>query len=536
MPAPGEFRAGFYFLENILNTHNMLNFKPYYLLLLLLTLGVSCKDSQEKQIEDPETRERPIVASIVDDKDSFYYINFEDYPEMDKSLPIGVFDSGTGGLTVLDALVNFDKYNNASKEEGSDNLPDFTSEKFIYLADQANMPYGNYSSEEKTELLIEHIIKDTQFLLSNKYYREGEQQHQEDKQPVKSIVIACNTATAYGSEFINEFVKKTGIDLKVIGVIDAGARGTLATFESDESGSIAVMATVGTIQSKGYENTLLRVKDELGYTGNIQVFNQGGHGIAEAVDEEPDFINRDLDKPRDDYRGPSLSNTEYQIEKTLMDVYNFDFNHGKMLCDDQDTDDCQILQINDSENYVRYHLVSLMEKIRKADNPQPLKAIVLGCTHYPYLTSEIKEVLKELYNYKKDGEYFYRNFMQEDISIVDPAVNVAEELYVYMKEKNLFNPEGDMMDSEFYISVPNTANTNVKVDEVGRFPYDYKYGRTEGEIQEYVHVVPFSKNNISEETLERFKNSIPETYKLIEEFHRSNPKAAYLQASAKLEQ
>lgn len=106
---------------------------------------------------------------------------------------------------------------------------------------------------------------------------------------------------------------------------------------------------------------------------------------------------------------------------------------------------------------------------------------------------------------------------------------------MYMKEKNLFNPNGDMKNSEFFISVPNTANENVQLDEMGRFPYDYKYGRTEGEIQEYVKVVPFSKNNISGETLEGFKNSIPETYKLIEEFTRSNSKTQYLKESARIE-
>lgn len=517
----------------------MKHFKIQYVFFLLVVLASSCKDSGKNDLAKSENsveEERAIVSAILEDEASFYHIDFENYPEMDKTLPIGVFDSGTGGLTVLDALVNFDGYTNENKEKGSDKVPDFTSEKFIYLADQANMPYGNYSSEDKTDLLIEHILKDTQFLLSEKYYREaGDKQFQRDKQPVKSIVIACNTATAYGSEFIKGFIDKTGIELKVIGVIDAGARGTLSTFGKTENGSIGVMATVGTVQSKGYENTLLRVKEELGYTGEIQIFNQGGHGIAEAVDEEPDFINKDLKEPRDDYRGPSFDNASYEIDRTLMDIYNFDFDHDKMLCDNKDTDDCQILQLNDSENYMRYHVVSLLEKIRKAKNPQPLKAIVLGCTHYPYLTEEITEVLDELYKYQKDDAYVYRDFMVENIAIVDPAVNVADELYVYMKEKNLFNPSGNMMDSEFYISVPNTENTEVQLDDQGRFPYDYKYGRTENEIQEYVKVVPFSKANISEETLERFRNSIPETYKLVEEFTRSSEKTKYLAESAKTE-
>ena len=516
----------------------MKHFRSHYLCILLIVFATSCKDKVKKNVaenEDTIKKERAIESAILGNDDSFYHVNFETYPEMDNSLPIGVFDSGTGGLTVLDALVNFDGHNNGNKEKGGDAIPDFISEKFIYLADQANMPYGNYSSENKTNLLVEHILKDMQFLLSDKYYREAsDTKFQQDKQPVKSIVIACNTATAYGGEFIKQFINKTGIELKVIGVIDAGARGTLSTFKKDESGAIGVMATVGTISSKGYEDTLLRVKDELGYTGEIQIFNQGGHGIAEAVDEEPDFVNKKSKEPRDDYRGPSLNDPNFAIDKTLMDIYNFDFDHGKMLCDNQDMDDCQILQINDSENYVRYHLVSLLEKIRTAKNPQPLKAIVLGCTHYPYLTSEIKEVLDELYNYKKERKYIYRDFMVKDIAIVDPAVNVAEELYVYMKEKSLFNPSGNIMDSEFFISVPNSENTNVEIDDLGRFPYTYKYGRTEGEIQEYVKMVPFSKNNISEETLDRFKNSIPKTYKLIEEFTRSNPKANYLDESVRI--
>jgi glutamate racemase len=491
----------------------------------------SCKENSGQKIASPATNneEHPIISSILEDEDSFYYVNFDDYPVMDKTLPIGVFDSGTGGLTVLDALVNFDKHNNETQEEGSDRKPDFQGEQFIYLADQANMPYGNYSSEEKSDLLVEHIIKDVQFLVSNKYYRQGSDSvYQEDKLPVKSIVIACNTATAYGSELVQEFFLKTGVELKVIGVIDAGARGTLSRLEKEEGASIGVMATVGTIQSKGYENTLLRIKDELGFTGDIHIFNQGGHGIAEAVDEEPDFIDRRLKEPREDYRGPGLDNPDFKIEKALLDIYNFNFEHDKMLCDAADGDDCAVLQINDAENYMRYHLVSLLEKIRITKNAPPLKALVLGCTHYPYLTDEIQTILAELYDYEKNGRYIYRQHMLEEVAVVDPAVNVAEELYDYLKQMSLFNPAGDINDSEFYISVPNPLNSNVQLDNKGRFSYKYKYGRNSGEIQEYVKVVPFSKENIPQETLERLQISIPETFELIRGFNQTNKKTDFI--------
>ncbi|HXH99586.1 MAG TPA: hypothetical protein VNI52_04910 [Sphingobacteriaceae bacterium] len=469
-----------------------------------------------------------IEDAILRDKSNFYYIDSKNYPSGNRSLPIGVFDSGTGGLTILNTLIQFDQNNNSTKINGKDNVPDFASEKFIYLADQANMPYGNYYSEKKNDLLVENVLKDAQFLLSDKYYLQGSSKsYSSDKQKVKAIVIACNTATAYGKEYIEGFIKKTGINLKVIGVIDAGAQGTLDVFKKNENGSIGVFATVGTIASKGYEKTIVNLKNKLGYTGNLQVYNQGGYGLAEAVDEEPDFISRKATLPRSNYRGPAMESGEYKIEKTLLDIYNFDFDNNKMLCDNK-TDDCGSMQLNSADNYARFHLVSLMEKIRKTLGSQPLKALVLGCTHYPFLIKDIRGILKELYTYQKNGKYIYRAFMVKDIKIIDPAVNVAIELHDFLNKQNLFNPTGDMKASEFFISVPNKDNKNVVTDEQGRFTYKYKYGRNAGEIQEYVKVVPFSRSNIPSETLDRIKTVIPSTYTLINKFHSTNPKTLAL--------
>jgi glutamate racemase len=493
---------------------------------------VSCRGSQKKK---ERIKNGTIINTIVNDKDNFYHVDMANYPFSDTSLPIGVFDSGTGGLTVLKAIVNYDKNQNISHKTGKDGILDFDKESFIYLGDQANMPYGNYPKENKVDLLKEHIIKDAQFLMGNKYYSNAKDAFvNTGKKPVKVLVIACNTATAYGKEYIEEFLKKANANIKVIGVIDAGVRGTLSTLTKEEDAIIGVLATAGTVTSKGYQNTIVKFKDEMEFTGNIEVFSQGGIGIAEAVDEDPNYFNKNLKKPRVDYKGPDLKG-DVQIDKTLFDVYNFDFNDSKMLCDTEKTDDCSMLQINDAENYVRYHLVSLMEQIRISKTNNKLKSIILGCTHYPYLITEISAILKELYNYKgNDGAYVYRNFMVENIHLIDPAVDTAKELYEYLKLEKLFNSNGNIKNSEFYISVANKDNSNNVIDKEGRFPYAYKYGRNVNEIQEYVKVVPFSRKNISDAILMRFQEQIPYVYELMQNFNNTNPKTNKLSKEEKI--
>jgi len=504
----------------------------FYTAVISILFLSNCKKNEVKK---STIEKEGIISTIINDKESFYYIDMKTYPSSDNTLPIGVFDSGTGGLTVLDAIANYDQNQNSNNTKGSDGVLDFNKESFIYLGDQANMPYGNYSKENKVDLLKEHIVKDVQFLMSNKYYSNANDTSvNNDKKPVKAIVIACNTATAYGKEYTEEFIKKGNADIKVIGVIDAGVRGTLANIKKDENAIIGVLATAGTVSSKGYHNTIVKMKNKMGYTGNIEVFSQGGLGIAEAVDEDTDYFNKNLKKPRTAYKGPSL-NGDVKIDKMLFDVYNFDFEDSKMLCDTKKTDDCSTLQINDAENYVRYHLVTLLEQIRLSETKNKLKSIILGCTHYPYLTKEITAILDELYNYKdKNGTYLYRDFMQEKITLVDPAVDTAKELYDYLNQEKIFNANGNINDSEFYISVANKDNKKNIINEEGRFPYEYKYGRNADEIQEYVKVVPFSRKNISDDTLDRFKNQIPYLYQLIQGFNKENSKTRHLTNQEKI--
>jgi glutamate racemase len=478
--------------------------------------------------QDPTKRN--LDQSILSDTSNFFYVDVKNYPVKNKKLPIGIFDSGTGGLTVMDAIVNFDGFNNQSKILNSDGILDFEKEYFVYLADQANMPYGNYPSLGKTDLLKEHIFKDVQFLLSNKYYHSpGDKEFEADKLPVKAIVIACNTATAYGMDDIEKFFKKAKLNIKVIGVINAGVEGAFEYISKDEGCSIGVMATEGTVLSNGYVNTINKYHSDLGCSGEIQTFQQAGIGLAGAIDGVTDYISRQATEIRKKYKGPSLSSIEAKIDSHILNRYNFDWNKNKILFSGEKTNPTEI-QLNSIENYIYYNVVSLLEQLKKSQTAKPIKTIILGCTHYPFYKNIFAQKLKELYNLKENGNYVYRNFMHKEITLIDPALNTAKELYKYLNENNLFANE-TLNKSEFYISVPNVRNKNIELDSLGNFTYEYKYGREAGIIQEYVKQVPFSKSNLHPDVVTMLKEKTPHLYKLITDFNQRNSKTEFLRTS-----
>jgi len=125
------------------------------------------------------------------------------------SLPIGVFDSGIGGLTVVKEIFH--------------NLP---NEKIIYFGDTARVPYGNKSKET----VIRYSKQIASFLVS---------------QNVKAIVIACNTASALALEALQETV-----DVPVIGVVEPGSK---AAVKVTKNNRIGVIGTVGTVKSRLYD-------------------------------------------------------------------------------------------------------------------------------------------------------------------------------------------------------------------------------------------------------------------------------------------
>ncbi|MGH8378145.1 MAG: glutamate racemase [Gammaproteobacteria bacterium] len=127
--------------------------------------------------------------------------------------PIGIFDSGMGGLTVLRAV--------------RERLP---RENFLYLGDTARLPYGTKSAESVTRYAVQaagHLVE----------------------HGIKLLVIACNTASAVAMPAL----KREFAPLPVIGVVEAGAA---ASVRASKTGHIAVLATESTVRGGAYERAI----------------------------------------------------------------------------------------------------------------------------------------------------------------------------------------------------------------------------------------------------------------------------------------
>ena len=131
---------------------------------------------------------------------------------MDRNLPIGIFDSGVGGLTVYGAL--------------HERLP---NERFVYLGDTARVPYGTKS----LATVERYAVENAKFL---------------EAHGIKMLIVACNTASALALPAI-----RRAVSVEVVGVIEPGAR---AAVSLASAGRIGVIATEATVQSHAYRHAI----------------------------------------------------------------------------------------------------------------------------------------------------------------------------------------------------------------------------------------------------------------------------------------
>jgi glutamate racemase len=143
--------------------------------------------------------------------------------DVKKTAPIGVFDSGVGGLTVAREIMR--------------NLP---KEDIVYFGDTARVPYGSQSKD--------NIIRYSRQII-----------HFLQTKGVKAIVIACNTASALALDTV-----KDEFDIPIIGVVEPGARAALAVTENKK---IGVIGTEATVRSSMYEKIIEGINPEVSVIG-----------------------------------------------------------------------------------------------------------------------------------------------------------------------------------------------------------------------------------------------------------------------------
>ena len=232
---------------------------------------------------------------------------------------IGIFDSGSGGLSVFREVRKL--------------LPE---ERYIYFADSAHCPYG----EKSKEYIVARSREITEFLL---------------KEGADIIVVACNTATAAAIKTLRE-----SYPVRFIGMEPAVKPAASTT----EIGVVGVLATAGTLNADKYQVTREKYSDE------VRIVEHVGQGFVELVEKG-------------------------------------------------------ITSGEEAEETVGTSLKPILDE--GADT------IVLGCTHYPFLSDTISKVAHQLYP-------------DRQIKVIDPAPAVARHLYEIMKEADLIRKDGFRID------------------------------------------------------------------------------------------
>lgn len=431
-----------------------------------------------------------------------------------RNLPIGVFDSGIGGLTVQEAILSLDAFHNDNYSPGPDDRKDFEHERFLYFGDQANMPYGNYPSAGRQDFLKELILKDAAFLLGRRYWPNATAVGPRfDKPPVKAVVIACNTATAWGLEEIRQAIDAWKIPVIVIGVVEAGARGVMEEIDSaDQPRTVAVLATVGTCGSNAYPKAIGRTT---GLAGKRvpEVLQQGSVGLAGAIEGDPAFI-MDGDSELASlqaYLGPSATNKAAVLDKEVMEVYGFD--PAGMVGDPKTPES---VRLNSVANYVRYDVATLVSNHKASGRTTAIDTVVLGCTHFPLVKQEILNAFAGLRQYKIKGERPFESLIAESITVVDPAEMTARELFRELAQRKLFRPPVAARDAgktQFFMSIANARCAEAKKNADGSLDRDYKYGRQPGQLAiEDTICVPMEISRLPASSTNLIRSRLPEVW------------------------
>ena len=240
---------------------------------------------------------------------------------------------------------------------------------------------------------------------------------------MKAIVVACNTATAYGLQDIREAMAAWGIPVIVIGVVEAGARGVLESKPSAD-GAIGVLATVGTCSSYAYPKA---ITSTLGLAGRSvpAIVQQGSVALAGVIEGNPAFPG-------------TAAETALRDVRTLLEIHR---NNG---------------------------------------GTQPINTVVLGCTHFPLVQRDIETAFSTLH-----ADPAWQKLTAAPRTYIDPAEWTARELFRELAKARLRLKDGEsclMPADQFFLTIPDPACPGIKLAPDGGLEYGYKYGRTPGQF------------------------------------------------------
>lgn len=257
--------------------------------------------------------------------------------------PIGIFDSGVGGLTIYEEIHKL--------------LP---HENIVYLADSKNAPYGEKSTEE----IIDISVKNTEFLLA---------------QDCKLIVVACNTASTNAVKYL-----RSHYDIPFIRVQPAIKPAAL----NSKTKIVGILATKSTLKSELLFETSQR------FAQGVEVVEQVGEGLVSLIES------------------------------------------GKMHSDE---------------------MSSLLKKYIEPMLKKNIDHLVLGCTHYPFLTDQIKDIVGD------------------QVDILDSGEAIARQTKVILTQENLLNLDRGEINRVFYTN----KNPEVMQKILNEFEEGFKATKTD---------------------------------------------------------
>jgi hypothetical protein len=234
------------------------------------------------------------------------------------------------------------------------------------------------------------------------------------------------------------------------------------------------------------------------------VFQRGSRGLAGAIEGDPVFVGSNR---------PTGGAAPDALDPALQDVYQFD--PAGILGGFQGP---QQPQLNSVRNYIRYEIVSLLEELRTSQQSpqQPIDTLVLGCTHFPLVRTELAQEFQRLRDLRLRNEYPYRRLIAEKLEVIDPAGLTAVDLFRELARRKLFVAAAEQKTEAkrkdlFFLSVPAVNFPKIQLSADGGLATSWKYGRDveANLLQEDTLIVPLTTAVLPASSRKLIQQSLP---------------------------